>query len=238
MVHVGRSCVDRYEAHLITVDPDGVVRRHPHHLRPPEGRWYAAHSAAGVMPQAYISRKEAAGACERAGKRLCRWLEWRRACQGRRWRRYPYGNGGRRGVCNTGRKHLLHELFETEKPWGYEEHFNSPLLSLTDGYLAPSGSFEGCVSEDGVHDMNGNLHEWVSTTVTEDFIERMEGENVERVDQPWQVGNGMFLGGFYSTTNQHGPGCLYTTVAHEPTYHDYSTGFRCCTDAAKPEQKK
>ncbi len=236
MVHIGRYCIDKYEAHLITVDPDGVVRQHPHHLRPPQDRWYAAHSAPDVMPQAYISRKEAAGACERAGKRLCRWLEWRRACQGRTWRRYPYAHGGRRGVCNTGRKHLLHELFEKEKPWGYEEHFNSPLLSLTEGYLAPSGAFEGCVSEDGVHDMNGNLHEWVSTTVTDDFIERMENEDVERVDQPWQVGNGMFLGGFYSTTNQHGPGCFYTTVAHEPTYHDYSTGFRCCADAVKPDK--
>ena len=82
--------------------------------------------------------------------------------------------------------------------------------------------------------MHGNLHEWVSSTVTEDFVERMEEEaferDFERVEQPYVVGNGMFLGGFYSTTNQHGPGCFYTTIAHEPTYHDYSTGFRCCAD--------
>jgi hypothetical protein len=39
------------------------------------------------------------------------------------------------------------------------------------------------------------------------------------------------MGGFYSTTDQHGAGCAYTTIAHEPSYHDYSTGFRCCADA-------
>ncbi|MEM1031928.1 MAG: SUMF1/EgtB/PvdO family nonheme iron enzyme [Myxococcota bacterium] len=232
MVQIGSFCIDRFEAHLITVDVSrGTVRRHPAHLRPPRGQWFAAHAAPGVPPQAYISRVEAAEACDRAGKRLCRWLEWRRGCQGRSWRRYPYGHAGRRGVCNTARPHLLHALFADETPWSYEGHFNTPLMSLVADYLAPSGAFEGCVSADGVHDLNGNLHEWVATTVTEDFIERMEGEPVDRVDQPWTVGNGMFLGGFYSTTDQHGPGCFYTTVAHEPTYHDYSTGFRCCADA-------
>ncbi|QXD15378.1 hypothetical protein GQ464_000010 [Rhodocaloribacter litoris] len=29
----------------------------------------------------------------------------------------------------------------------------------------------------------------------------------------------------------HGEGCLYRTTAHGRTYHDYSTGFRCCADA-------
>ena len=27
-----------------------------------------------------------------------------------------------------------------------------------------------------------------------------------------------------------GDGCLYRTTAHGRSYHDYSTGFRCCTD--------
>lgn len=234
MAAIGRFCVDRWEAHLVTLDPVGGLRRHPHNLRPPEGAWFAARSAAGIYPQAYISRTEAKTACERAGKRLCSWLEWRRACQGPRWLRFPYGHGERRGICNTDKKHLLHELFAGDKPWKYEEHFNSPRLSLEPGYLAPAGAHEACESPAGVFDMVGNLHEWVSTTVTDDFVERMEAEPVERIDQPWVVGNAMFLGGFYSTRNQHGPGCHYTTIAHEPTYHDYSTGFRCCADAQEP----
>lgn len=241
MAHVGRSCVDRYEAHLVVRNEAGELEPHPHHERPPQGRHFEARSAPGVMPQAYISRVEAQQACENAGKRLCSFGEWRRACSSGKGKRYPYGYGGRRGVCNTGKKHLLHALFG-ERPWTYEQ-FNDPKLNLEPGYLAASGAFEGCVTDDGVHDMNGNLHEWVSTTVTEDFVERMEEEaferDFERVDQPWVVGNGMFLGGFFSTANQHGPGCFYTTIAHEPTYHDYSTGFRCCADQhEEPPEKK
>jgi formylglycine-generating enzyme len=45
-------------------------------------------------------------------------------------------------------------------------------------------------------------------------------------------GNGIFMGGFFSTMSQHGDGCQYVTAAHDPHYHDYSTGFRCCKDAA------
>lgn len=238
MAHVGRFCVDRYEAHLMVRGEDGELERHPHNERPPDGGHFEARSAAGVMPQAYISRVEAEQACDNAGKRLCRIGEWRRACSSGKGKRYPYGYGGRRGVCNTSKKHLLHALFG-ERPWTYEQ-FNDPKLNLEPGYLAESGAYEGCVTEDGVHDMNGNLHEWVSSTVTEDFVERMEEEafehDFERVEQPWVVGNGMFLGGFYSTANQHGPGCLYTTIAHEPTYHDYSTGFRCCADEHRDER--
>ena len=36
--------------------------------------------------------------------------------------------------------------------------------------------------------------------------------------------------GFYADAKLNGPGCTYATTAHEFTYHDYSTGFRCCAD--------
>ncbi len=230
MALIGKSCVDRWEAHLVTLGPSGDVVRHPHHQRPPADTWYQARSAPGVSPQAYISRVEAKRACERADKRLCTWTEWRRACQGAGWQRYPYGNGAQRGACNVGRQHLLYEKFGAG-PWEYEAHFNDPSLNQEPGYLAATGAFERCVSSEGVHDLVGNLHEWVSTTVTESFVARMEEEDVERREQPWVEGNGIFMGGFYSTVDQLGPGCFYTTIAHEPSYHDYSTGFRCCADA-------
>ena len=56
-------------------------------------------------------------------------------------------------------------------------------------------------------DLHGNLHEWV-------------------VDA-----DGTFRGGFYVDVLINGPGCTYATTAHTSTYHDYSTGFRCCRDA-------
>ena len=79
--------------------------------------------------------------------------------------------------------------------------------------------------------MVGNLHEWVKDTVTDELVEQMEAESVERRKQPWRSGNGVFLGGFFSTSAEHGPGCTFTTIAHEPAYHDYSIGFRCCKAA-------
>jgi len=52
--------------------------------------------------------------------------------------------------------------------------------------------------------MVGNLHEWTADP------------------------NGSFKGGYYMDTHKNGDGCFYTTTAHGPSYHDYSTGFRCC----------
>jgi hypothetical protein len=46
-----------------------------------------------------------------------------------------------------------------------------------------------------------------------------------------RTGNAIFLGGFFSTTSEHGPGCEFVTIGHEASYHDYSTGFRCCRGA-------
>lgn len=240
MVLVSRFCVDKYEAALEIAGPDGARVAHPHYERVQKGTTYYAVSKAGLFPQAYISRVEAKAACEAADKRLCTRAEWQRACKGKGYLRYPYGNRGERGRCSSGKLHLLREKFgdHPKGGWKYDEHFNSPDLNREPGYLARTGEYEGCVSELGVADMIGNLHEWVSDTVDQSLIDGLEKDDVERHDQPWREGNGVFMGGFYSTTTEHGPGCLFTTVAHEPTYHDYSTGFRCCKKAELPPPQK
>jgi formylglycine-generating enzyme required for sulfatase activity len=87
---------------------------------------------------------------------------------------------------------------------------NDPQLGLVEGTVAPSGERLMCKSDYGVFDMVGNRHEWVS----------------DRTNS----GHGIFLGGYFSDVEQNGPGCLYRTDAHAPSYHDYSTGFRCCSE--------
>ena len=246
MIELGSVCVDRFEAHLLEDLPDGTTRLFPHYERPREGARYRAGNARGAFPQAYISRIEASAACDAAGKRLCTRLEWQRACRHRRTGVFPYAGRERPGACNTGKTYLLPILFpEQAYRFRYDEHFNSPALSQTEGFLAPAGAFDECATDLGAHDMVGNLHEWVSDPVTSPLLASLETDGVRRQWQPGSPGNAVFLGGFYSTKNEHGPGCSFITVAHDAAYHDYSTGFRCCraawpapTQEHEPVQKR
>ncbi len=82
---------------------------------------------------------------------------------------------------------------------------NDPGINKQPGTVARGGDHPACVSPHGALDMHGNLHEWVSDS------------------------SGVFRGGFYADAKINGAGCLYRTTAHASGYHDYSTGFRCCT---------
>ena len=235
MARVDDACIDRYEAHLVTRGPGGERARHPHFLRPEEGVVYEARSEPGVFPQAYISRVESAAACAEAGKRLCTRREWQRACtyraEGSPRTAYPYGDRWQPGRCNAEKPHLLTLRFGADpNRWRYAQ-FNDPSLDQEPGFLARSGAYEGCVGDAGVYDLVGNLHEWVSDTADAAFEARLRSEGVARSFQYYRPGNAVFMGGFYSTHAELGPGCTFTPDAHEPGYHDYSTGFRCCADA-------
>ena len=228
MVLAGRVCVDRYEAHLLSAGASGAMEVHPFQLRPSPGVRYVAANREGAYPQGYISRLESESACAAAGKRLCSRHEWQRACKGT-----AAAKRGGTQPCNGGKQHLMTLMFN--QPFQYDEHFNSPRLNTEPGFLARTGEYEACTSEVGAQDMVGNLHEWVTDPVTRALIVELESDGVRRQWQPAQVGNATFMGGFYSTSGEHGPGCLFTTVAHEAAYHDYSTGFRCCKDARVAE---
>ncbi|MFO0757997.1 MAG: SUMF1/EgtB/PvdO family nonheme iron enzyme [Byssovorax sp.] len=238
MVEIGRYCVDRYEGHLVTVGSDGAINALPHYLHPDVSVRFEARSEPDFFPQGYISRNEATLACKNAGKRLCSRAEWSRACRGSKGFHYPYGARVKAGACNSGKGHLLTRFFGPDaRAWKYEESFNNPKLDQEPGFLAKTGEYGDCQAA-GVFDMVGNLHEWVSDTVDEDIEELLERDQVTRRSQPHRPGNGIFMGGFFSTTDELGPGCTYVTIAHEPSYHDYSTGFRCCKDSAiKPAPK-
>lgn len=171
---------------------------------PPAGA--KAVSLAGGVPQAYISQIQASAACVAAGKRLCTDTEWLRACQGPAKATYPYGNTRMPGVCNDGRAtHPAVELYGTSDSWIFS-HLDSPCLNQEANGLAEAGAHAGCVTAEGVFDMMGNVHEWTADP------------------------NGTFRGGYYVDTTLNGNGCLYATTAHDTSYSDYSTGFRCCHD--------
>jgi formylglycine-generating enzyme len=204
-------CVDKYEAALVEVLPSGQEQAWPYYL-PIEGHAVRAVSEKGVYPQGYISGKQAASACKASGKRLCKPAEWKTACKGPEKQQFGYGNEHKPGTCNDQGKSGMGMLYghEIAQGKGFVWHnMNDPQLNQLAGTLAETGSHEGCTNGYGIHDMVGNLHEWV--------------------DDP----AGTFQGGYYLDVRQNGDGCGYRTDAHEAWYHDYSTGFRCCSDVAQ-----
>lgn len=202
MAPVADFCVDRWEAALVTVDPEGPWTP----FAPPEGVPVRAVSAPGLVPQGYVTQVQAAGACAEAGKRLCTDDEWLRACQGSAGTTFPYGASHEAGRCNEGRAcHPVVQYFETGADWIWSE-LGHPCISQLPDTVAATGSHADCRSEDGIFDMHGNLHEWTANP------------------------SGIFRGGFYVDASINGPGCLYRTTAHSVRHWDYSTGFRCCAD--------
>jgi formylglycine-generating enzyme len=227
MVLVDSYCIDRFEAHVVRLD--GAPHSPYHPLE--EGVSYRARSGSGVIPQGYISRNEAARSCELAGKRLCKASEWQRACKGRKAFKYPYGKDEVRGRCNTRKQHLPAKLFGQQLSGYGPQHLNDPRLNREPGFLAETGAYADCVSDYGIFDLVGNLHEWVADDVNSALPKKIPipygAHNMGK------RGNGVFMGGYFSSQREHGRGCEYVTTHHAPGYHDYSTGFRCC---AEPDQ--
>jgi hypothetical protein len=213
MVLIGAFCIDRWEDYVVELDAQGTEHTHSPY-EPVDGLTVRAKSAPHQVPQGYISQVQAGGACAQAGKRLCTAAEFRVACSGAdgdNW--YPYGGQMHvPGDCNEGKGSMMPTFYGNDpSTWTFAD-FNDPRLNQVDGGLAPTASYPRCQSPYGIFDCVGNLHEW----------------SAEPADAN---GHGRFRGGFYGDAEINGHGCLYVTSAHEPTYHDYSTGFRCCADA-------
>lgn len=212
-----RVCVDRWEGSLVERLPGGGERPWSPYLAVDgsEGRVRAV-SKAGVIPQGYISGKQAASACRASGKRLCTAGEWESACRGGASTQFPYGAARRSGVCNDDIRNVhpvaeVGHLFGITKEALWRVGMNQSIINQLEGTLAPTGARSACTNDYGVFDMVGNLHEWI--------------------DDP----DGTFRGGYYMDTSKNGEGCAYATTAHDFTYHDYSTGFRCCMDPDRVE---
>jgi sulfatase modifying factor 1 len=233
MARVESFCIDRYEAHLLVTGQTESV--HPPHERPRPGGEYVARSQPGVLPQGYVNRSEASDACARAGKRLCSAREWQQACKGPHGWTHPYGPKEEKGRCNTRKPHLPSKLFGRSAMRWPEASFNSPLLAQTPGFLAKAGEYARCVSEYGVFDLEGNLHEWVRDDANRALLEKIRIPYGAQGMGP--RGSAVFMGGYFSSSGEHGHGCEYVTTHHAASYHDYSTGFRCCTDARLEPEK-
>jgi hypothetical protein len=199
------ACIDRWEAALLEELPDGGLAPFSPYENP-GSLTVKAETSPGRQPQGYISGTQSAAACARAGKRLCTLAEWLAACQGAEKRTYPYGTTYVAKACNEGRTpHPVIEFYGTDVGVWDSLHMNDAGINQQADTVANSGAYTQCVTPEGVADLVGNLHEWVA--------------------------DGSFKGGYYVDAKINGDGCLYRTTAHAMSYHDYSTGFRCCADS-------
>lgn len=205
MIQVGAFCIDPYEGALEEHQDSSWVAASP--FETVGTRTVRAVPAAGITPQAYLSGAEASRACVASGKRLCTSAEWLAACRGSMSSMFPYGPAHVDGACNDSYDgHPAIDFFGTSNGIWDTAHMNNPGINQQANTVAKGGAFAQCATPTGIFDLHGNLHEWV--------------------DDP----TGTFRGGFYADASLNGAGCTYATTAHAFTYHDYSTGFRCCAD--------
>ena len=203
-------CIDKWEASIVEVRGSKEVPHPPY--EPVTNLKVKAVSKAGVVPQGYISKNEAEAACKAARKRLCTGDEWQLACRGKKPTTFPYGDEHKAGYCNDSGRAPLASLNPGlgDGVYASADALNDPRINRAPNTVAKTGEFSKCKNSFGVYDMVGNLHEWTADV------------NGTR---------GVFRGGYYQDTHLNGDGCKYKTVAHDVSYHDYSTGFRCCADA-------
>jgi formylglycine-generating enzyme len=169
---------------------------------------YEYPNRAGATPGVASTWEEATTLCKSEGKRLCRDTEWTLACEGEDRNPYPYGGTRDATACNFDKPYIMPD----------NDAFANP--ETRDAEIArvdqrePSGSRERCVSQYGVHDMTGNVDEWVvngggSTTLP-----------------PYVSG---LKGGYWGPVRNR---CRPMTTDHNMWHSGYQIGFRCCKDGS------
>ena len=159
----------------------------------PDGRGTTARAVAkkGAVPAVDVSHAQAAAACDNAKKRLCTRDEWTAACRGEGGRRrYPYGSSYEPRRCN-----------DRARSGG------TALAPL------PAGSLSRCRTVEGVHDLSGNVWEWIAAT------------------DPSGATASFLGGGQGNDDDDKNLSCVPEDPMGQPVTQQMSgLGFRCCRD--------
>jgi len=156
---------------------------------------YEYPNVAGRKPGTGVTAPEAAQLCRDAGKRLCTRREWQLACGGPKNRRCQFDD-------DPGRNKKILDRRCNRLPF-----FRAPRGVL------PSGA-RTCAAENGVHDLSGNVWEWVTDPADGRFVKLM--------------------GGSFATNDYLTSHCDFTLLLHPAQLarlDKSSFGFRCCRDA-------
>lgn len=179
--------IDTFESALV----DGRAKSGDHEIPATQMSWFAA-----------------ADACEAAGKRMCSEEEWIAACQSEapvdddddgqfaddliEGNAYPYGDFHTRNLCWE--DHAINRRLPADQQPSWRPVY--------------TGEMPGCVTEDGVYDMAGNVEEWVGSSADVAVL----------------------LGGAYDTPDDKAR-CYRRNDTYGAGYANRRTGFRCCRNA-------
>jgi hypothetical protein len=162
----------------------------------------------GAMPMVLVSWEDARQICASVDKRLCSEDEFNFACEGEAMRPYVYGFARDTSRCNFDKPYR--ERTFTFLSWGFclADPDCREAFAAIDQRM-PAGSMEGCRSEHGVFDLNGNVNEWVM---------------IPNNRAPHRSG---IKGGWWGPVRNR---CRPTVTFHDEGDFGYEVGFRCCAD--------
>lgn len=170
--------------------------------RTPPWRWESVNlQIHGDRPVIGVDWHDADAYCRWAGKRLPTEAEWERAARGTDERRYPWGN--REPTADLA-NHALGSRFSYSQA------------------LMPVGHYENGTSPAGLHDMAGNVWEWVQDWYGAMYYEQSPGRNPTG---PEQGAFKVLRGGSWSELPKYL--LTYGRFKLPPDTRNAYSGFRC-----------
>lgn len=161
--------------------------------------WNSKHLNGAAQPVVAVSWSEAEAYCRWAGKRLPTEAEWEKAARGTDGNRYPWGD----------------DLDSTKANYASKKAQRTVAV----------GSYAAGASPYGVHDMAGNVHEWVADWYANDYYKRAASNNPKGPDSGQRR---VLRGGGWDSSAEYVRSSRRDQF--DPESRSSISGFRCVQD--------